>query len=90
MKTSARNALRGVVGGVTIGQVNAEVTLKVADGVEIVAIITKESVEELGLTIGREALALIKSSFVILAPGDAPLRTSARNRLTGTVVRHEE
>jgi molybdate transport system regulatory protein len=35
-------------------------------------------------------MALIKSSFVILAPGDAPLRTSARNRLAGTVVRHEQ
>ena len=34
-------------------------------------------------------MALIKSSFVILAPGDAPLRTSARNRLVGTVIRHD-
>ena len=90
MKTSARNALRGVVSAVTIGQVNAEVTLELADGVELVAIITKESVDELGLAPGREAMALIKSSFVILAPGDAPLRTSARNHLAGTVVRHVE
>ena len=38
---------------------------------------------------GVAAMALIKSSFVILAPGDAPLRTSARNRLVGTVIRHD-
>jgi molybdate transport system regulatory protein len=89
MKTSARNALRGVVRTVTPGQVNAEVTLTVSDAVEIVAIITKESVADLGLAPGREAMALIKSSFVILAAGDAPVRTSARNCLVGVVARHE-
>ena len=50
---------------------------------------TKESVADLGLAPGREAMALIKSSFVILAAGDEPVRTSARNRLSGTVARHE-
>jgi molybdate transport system regulatory protein len=89
MKTSARNALRGVVSAVTPGQVNTEVTLRVSEGLEIVAIITRDSAEDLGLAPGREALALIKSSFVILVPGDAPLRTSARNRLVGTVIGHE-
>lgn len=89
MKTSARNALRGIVSAVTDGQVNSEVTLKVSDTVEIVAIITKESVKDLGLAAGQEAMALIKSSFVILAAGDTPARTSARNCLVGTVVRHE-
>ena len=89
MKTSARNALRGVVETVTDGTVNAEVTLRVTPGVAIVAIVTRESVAELGLAPGREAVALIKSSFVILAPGDEPLRTSARNALAGVVIRHE-
>jgi molybdate transport system regulatory protein len=89
MKTSARNALRGVVERVSDGAVNAEVVLSVGPGVEIVAIITRESVAELGLTPGREAIALIKSTFVILAKGDQPLAVSARNRLTGTVMRHE-
>lgn len=90
MKTSARNALRGVVSAVKAGRVNAEVTLRVADGVEITAIITRASVADLGIAPGREAMALIKSSFVILAPGEEALRTSARNRLTGTVVRHDK
>jgi molybdate transport system regulatory protein len=89
MKTSARNALRGVVTSVTDGAVNAEVVLKVSDSVEIVAIITRESVEDLGLAPGRDAVAIIKSSFVILAKGDEPLRVSARNRLVGAVLRHE-
>ena len=89
MKTSARNALRGVVERVSDGAVNAEVVLSVAPQIEIVAIITRESVHELGLAPGREAIALIKSSFVILAKGDQPLAVSARNRLVGTVLRHE-
>ena len=89
MKTSARNALRGVVSSVKQGQVNSEVTLKVSDEVQIVAIITRESVEDLDLKVGREAMALIKASFVILAPGAEPVRTSARNCLSGVVVRHE-
>jgi molybdate transport system regulatory protein len=88
MKTSARNAFPGVVTAVEPGAVNAEVRLAVAPGIEIVAVITRESVEDLGLAVGREAVALIKASFVVLAPGTAPLRTSARNCLGGTIVRH--
>ena len=89
MKTSARNALRGVVEKVTDGAVNAEVVLNIGEGAEIVAVITRQSVEALGLAAGRPAIALIKSSFVILAKGAEPLRTSARNSLAGTVVRLE-
>ena len=89
MKTSARNALRGAVSRVTDGAINSEVAVKISDTVEIVAVITKESVKDLALEPGRPAMALIKSSFVILAEGNAPLRTSARNRLPGVVIRHE-
>jgi molybdate transport system regulatory protein len=89
MKTSARNALRGVVSHVAEGAVNAEVALKISEHVEIIAMITMDSVRDLGLEPGRAAMALIKSSFVILAEGEAPLAVSARNRLLGTVIRHE-
>jgi len=89
MKTSARNALRGIVSRVQEGAVNSEVTLKVSDRVEITAIITREAVTDLGLAPGRPALALIKSSFVILAAGSEPLKTSARNTLTGVVASHQ-
>ena len=86
MKTSARNALRGVVETVTDGAVNAEVSLRVGKGARIVAIVTRPSVEALGLAPGREAIALIKSSFIILAPETPGLRTSARNALAGAVI----
>ncbi len=84
MKTSARNQLRGVVTRVHRGAVNADVVLDVGDGLEIFANITREAVDELDLKRGREAVALIKSSFVLLSP-DPDIRISARNRLAGTV-----
>ena len=89
MKTSARNALRGVVSDITPGAVNSEVTLKVADGVEIVSVVTRQSVEDLGLAVGKPAIALIKSSFVVLAKGEG-LITSARNQLKTQVLRRED
>jgi molybdate transport system regulatory protein len=85
MKTSARNALGGFVESIADGAVNTEVTLRVSEGVSITAVVTKASVAELGLAVGAPAIALIKSSFVILAAGDQPLRVSARNQLLGKV-----
>lgn len=90
MKTSARNALAGTVVRVIEGAVNSEVVLNIAEGVEIVATITRASVAHLGLAPGSAAIALIKSSFVILARGDATLRTSARNSLAGVVTARED
>ncbi|WP_244592426.1 TOBE domain-containing protein [Azospirillum palustre] len=87
MRTSARNALAGTVSAITCGAVNAEVTLALSDRVLLTAVITRDSVRELGLFPGREATALIKSSFVILAPADEARRTSARNRIEGVVAR---
>ncbi len=90
MRTSARNALRGHVAAVADGAVNAEVTLDLGQGLEIVAMITRRSVESLGLAVGSAATALIKASFIILVAGDAPVAVSARNRLAGTVISVEE
>jgi molybdate transport system regulatory protein len=89
MLTSARNALKGVVSRISDGAVNSEVALSVGDGVEIVAIITRHSVEDLGLAVGRPATALIKTSFIILAKGEG-LRTSARNQIPGVVASRED
>jgi len=89
MQTSARNALRGTVTRLTDGAVNAEVTLSVADGVEIVAIVTRDSVAALRLAVGKPVIALIKSSFVVLAKGQG-LITSARNQIGGVVASRED
>lgn len=89
MRTSARNALRGVVSHVTDGSVNGEVTLRLADGVDITAILTRSSIEDLGLEVGKPAIALIKASFVVLAKGEG-LRTSARNQIIGVVSHRQD
>jgi molybdate transport system regulatory protein len=89
MRTSARNALRGVVTSVADGMVSAEVALDVGQGLTIVAVLTRRSIEALGLAPGKPAIALIKASFVVLARGEG-LKTSARNQLTGVVCARED
>jgi len=89
MRTSARNALRGEISRITTGTVSSEVGLTVAPGVEIISILTRRSVEELDLAKGKPAIALIKSSFVVLAKGEN-LRTSARNQIAGKVTSRED
>lgn len=49
------------------GAVNTEVLIEVSPRVEITAIITKASVANLGLSVGKEAYAVIKSSDVMIA-----------------------
>ena len=87
MRTSARNQFFGTVTRVTQGAVNDEVALDIAGGQQIVAIVTRESSENLGLAPGRQAFALIKSSSVIVMTGADGARLSARNQLAGQVTR---
>ncbi len=84
LRTSARNQFEGRVTKLTTGAVNSEVTLQLDGDDCLVAIVTNDSVRSLGLAVGGSAIALIKSSFIILATGDG-LRTSARNQLAGAV-----
>ena len=67
MKISARNVLKGKVVAITTGEVNAEVVVEVAGGTRVVAVITRSSFERLGLAEGREVLAVIKASNVMIA-----------------------
>lgn len=86
MKTSARNQFAGTVCGLREGDIDFEVRLKLAPENELVAIITRESAENLGLQIGTEVNALVKSSSVLLLT-DPNVRTTARNHLWGEVTR---
>jgi len=87
MKTSARNQFFGKVIAIRGGSVNAEVELALGGDDKIVATITHESLENLGLKIGSEAWALIKAPWVIITTGDTDFKLSVRNRLCGTVTR---
>jgi molybdopterin-binding protein len=66
MRVSARNQLRGTVSSIHRGEAIANVVVDVA-GQRLVASITVEAVEDLGLSEGSEVTALIKASDVILA-----------------------
>jgi len=66
MKISARNTLKGKVKQITPGAVNSEVVIELPGGIEIVSIITNESVKNLGLAPGKDAYAIIKASSVMV------------------------
>lgn len=83
LRTSARNALRGVVTAVAGDGVTATVTLALGEDLSIRSSITQRSVEDLDLAPGRPAIALIKSSFVRLDEGDGD------NRLAGEIIDRE-
>jgi molybdopterin-binding protein len=66
MKISARNILKGKILQVVRGAVNSEVTIELPGGIRIVSIITNNSVDNLGLTEGKDAYAIIKASSVMV------------------------
>jgi molybdate transport system regulatory protein len=87
MKTSARNQFSGTVVALKRGAVNDEVVVEIVGGQQIVAIITRDSSDSLGLDVGAEVFALIKASSVIVGTELGDVKLSARNCLSGTVSR---
>jgi molybdate transport system regulatory protein len=67
MQISARNQLAGTVQSVEHGAVMSIVKIRLSGGDEIVAAITKDSVEALDLSVNDEVIAVIKSTEVIVA-----------------------
>lgn len=63
---SARNQLRGMVVSIRGDRVLCEVVLRLGDGQEVSAVITRRSADRLGLRRGREATAVIKATEVML------------------------
>ncbi len=89
MKTSARNQFAGVIGAIELGPVSATVTIALPGGGEITATLTAAAAKRLKLKKGKEALALVKASAVVLVSDFAGWQLSARNQLAGTVSRIE-
>ncbi len=65
MKMSARNRLPGTVTEVVKGEAATRVSLQVGDN-HMVALITTESAEELGLEVGSQVTALVKATDVMI------------------------
>ena len=69
MRLSTRNQLRSTVTEINLGSVMATVKVDVS-GQQVTATITKEAVEDLGLSVGDPVIVLVKSTEVMLAVDD--------------------
>jgi molybdate transport system regulatory protein len=67
MQLSGRNQLAATVRSVTLGGVMAEVVMELDGGQELVAAITRGSVERMGLEAGQRVLAVVKATEVMVA-----------------------
>ncbi len=85
MKASARNQFNGIVNKVVMGSVNAEVFVSLKGGETLVASITNESIDTLGIKEGIEVLALVKAPQIIIVSNFGDFKVSARNQLNATI-----
>ena len=67
MEISARNVLEGTVENVDVGPIMANVKIKIGPKNVITAVITKESVDKMGIKKGDTVSAIIKSTEVMVA-----------------------
>jgi len=66
LKLSARNQLKGKVVSVEKGVITAKVKVEVKVPVTVTAVITKEAVEDLGLKVGDDVTAVVKSTEIMI------------------------
>ena len=88
LQASARNQFLGTIKLLQTGTVNTDIILELADSLELVAQISEQSRQGMGLQPGQTVLALIKASSVTLAAGES-INVSARNCFRGSVSRFE-
>jgi len=65
---SARNRLRGTVASIRAGEMLAEVTIELREGVRMVAAVTRSSVDRLGLESGGHVSVYVKATELTLGP----------------------
>jgi len=66
VKLSARNQLKGKIVSVEKGVITAKVKVEIKVPATVTAVITKEAVEDLGLKVGDEVSAIVKSTEIII------------------------
>jgi len=66
MKLSARNNLKGVVKKIEEGVITSKVVIDLGNDNQVVSIISKDAIADLGLQVGKTAYAIIKSTEVIV------------------------
>lgn len=85
MKLSARNVWLGHVMSIDQGAVNSVVNIQLKGGDTVSSVITDHSVKRLELEPGKEVMAIVKASCVLLGSNIDPQTLSARNILTGMI-----
>ena len=70
MKISARNQIKGKVVAIEEGAVNGIVKLDIGGGNFISSTISMDAIKELDIKVGKEAVAIIKASSVMLGVWD--------------------
>ena len=63
---SARNRFKGVVTDIKVDGLMAQVELVVSDPVKLVAVVTRDAIEDLDLRTGMPATAIVKSTSVMV------------------------
>ena len=87
MKTSSRNAYVGKITAIILGGLNDEVELSLATGEKIYGQLAHASAERLGLTVGKEAMALVKATEILLVNDNDDYEVCCRNQFTGKVLK---
>ncbi|MDO4477919.1 MAG: TOBE domain-containing protein [Lachnospiraceae bacterium] len=88
MKISARNQINGIITAVEKGAVNGIVKMSFGDN-KVSSTISLSAIEELGLVEGKEAVAIVKATEVMIGVGEIG-RISARNIWKGVVADIQE
>jgi molybdate transport system regulatory protein len=86
VRFSARNQFVGTISGLRDDPVDIEVLVRLDDGLELAAVVTRDSLVQLELALGKEVVALVKASSLLLSTGGTP-DIGAGNQLWGTVQR---
>lgn len=87
MKATARNQFSGCIVALQPGPVSSEVEIDIGHGERLHASVLSRTVAALELAVGRELIALVKASDVMLVLDDGGYRLSAPNQLRGHVAR---
>ena len=87
MKTSSRNQFKGIIKDIERHTINGIVTID-SNGAIFHSIITLNAIDELGLEVGKEATAVIKSAQILVSNDKNEI--SARNKIKGKITKINE
>ncbi len=87
MKTSSRNSFHGKVTAIRQGVINDEIELLLDKGGTVYALITRAATEKLNLSVGSEAVAIVKATEIMLATETDDYLFSCKNQFSGKVVK---